>query len=112
SFKKASEATLTWLKSEYANIRASQASPAILDSVMVEAYGSKVPINQLATVSLEGPKSLRITPWDQSVGKSIDEAIRLANLGVSVALDSSGVRIAFPDLTSERRVLLVKSAKE
>jgi ribosome recycling factor len=65
SFKKASEAALLWLQKEYASIRTSQASPSILDGILVEAYGSKQPINQLATVSIEGPKSLRISPWDK-----------------------------------------------
>lgn len=112
SFKKASEAALEWLKKEYSSIRTSQASPSILDGILVEAYGSRQPINQVATVSIEGPKSLRVSPWDKAIGKSIDEAIRLANLGISVALDSDGLRISFPELTSDRRTLLVKTAKE
>jgi ribosome recycling factor len=111
-FKRTSEGALDWLKKEYTGIRTGRAAPAILDGVLVNAYGNKSPINQVATVSIEGPKSLRITPWDKSVAKDIDSAIREANLGVSVSLDDQGLRIIFPDLTSERRTLLIKAAKE
>lgn len=111
-FKEASTGALEWLKREFAGIRTSRATPGILDSVSVEAYGSKVPINQVATVTVEGPKSLRITPWDKSVAKSIDGAIRESNLGLSVSVDDQGLRVNFPDLTSERRTMLMKVAKE
>lgn len=111
-FKKAGEAALEWLKKEYAGIRTGRAMPAILDNVSVMAYGSPMTINQLATVSVEGPKSLRVVPWDKSVAKDIDQAVREANLGLSVALDGEGLRISFPDLTGERRTLLIKTAKE
>jgi ribosome recycling factor len=111
-FKKASEGTLEWLRREFSGIRTSRATPSILDGVLVSAYGTPTPINQLATVTVEGPKSLRITPWDKSVAKSIDTAVRESNLGLSVSLDDQGLRISFPDLTSERRIMLLKVAKE
>ncbi|MEX0919360.1 MAG: ribosome recycling factor [Parcubacteria group bacterium] len=111
-FDKAGESALDWLKKEYTGIRTSRATPSILDGVTVEAYGSKVPINQVATVSVEDPKTLRISPWDKDVAKNIDTAIRESNLGLSVALDSSGLRVSFPELTSERRSILSKLAKE
>lgn len=111
-FKKASEGTLDWLKREYAGIRTGRATPSILDGVSVEAYGSQTPISQVATVNVEGPKSLRITPWDKTVSASIDRAIRESNLGVSVSIDDQGLRVNFPDLTADRRAILVKVAKE
>jgi ribosome recycling factor len=111
-FKTAAENTLTWLKSEYVGLRAGRATPSILDVVQVEAYGSKVAINTLATVSVEGPKTLRISPWDKTVVKSIDTAIRESNLGLSVAVDSDGLRVSFPELTADRRTALIKLAKE
>lgn len=111
-FKKASESSVDWLKKEYAGIRTNQATPSILDSVSVEAYGSRVPINQVASVLGSGPKSLLITPWDTSVAPSIDRAIRESNLGVSVSMDGQGVRVSFPELTSERRTILVKTVKD
>lgn len=112
SFKRSSTDTLEWLKKEYTGIRTGRAMPAILDSVQVESYGSKMPINQLATVAVEDPKTLRIVPWDKAVAKEIDRAIRESNLGVSVALDAEGLRLSFPELTSERRGMLIKLAKE
>lgn len=111
-FKKAGEDALEWLKREYAGIRTGRATPAILDAVSVEAYGSKMPIVKLATVSVEGPKTLRVVPWDNTVSQSIDRAIRESNLGLSVALDATGLRISFPELSSERRGMLKKLAKE
>jgi ribosome recycling factor len=111
-FKTATENTLNWLKSEYVGLRAGRATPSILDVVQVDAYGSKVAINTLATISVEGPKTLRISPWDKTVVKSIDTAIRESNLGLSVAVDSDGLRVSFPDLTADRRTALIKVAKE
>ena len=111
-FKRASESVSGWLKKEYASIRTGRAIPSILDGVSVNAYGSSMPISQLATVSIEDPKTLRITPWDKDVAKDIDKAIRESNLGLSVALDAVGLRVSFPELTSERRTMLSKLAKE
>ncbi len=111
-FKQASEAALEWLKKEYSGLNTGRAMPAILDAVLVDAYGSKMAINQLATVSIEDPKTLRVTPWDQGVAKEIDRAVRESNLGLSVAQDSNGLRLSFPALTSERRETLTKIAKE
>ena len=111
-FKKVSDSTLEWLKKEYTGIRTGRAMPSILDRVSVSAYGSSVPINQLATVSVEDPKTLRLTVWDKNAIKDIDKAIRESNLGLSVAVDASGLRVSFPELTSERRMMLSKVAKE
>lgn len=111
-FKKAVESDLEWLKREYAGLNTGRAMPAILDSVEVDAYGSKMSINQLATVTVEDPRTLRVTPWDKDISKEIDRAVRESNLGVSAALDSAGLRLSFPALTSERRMALQKLAKE
>lgn len=111
-FKQAGISAHDWLKKEYAGIRTSEASPSVLDAVSVEVYGSKMPINQIASILGAGPKSLLITPWDISVGPSIDRAIRESNLGLSVSLDSQGIRVFFPELTSERRTLLTKLVRE
>src|SRR3989344_2804339 len=92
-----------WLRKEYMMIRSNQANPAILDSVRVDMYGTQVPINQVGSILGEGPKTLRINPWDKSAIKPIDSAIRLANLGVSVSASDSGLIISFPELTSDIR---------
>jgi ribosome recycling factor len=101
-----------WIKKEFSNIRTSQASPAILDAVRVESYGAFVPISQIAGITIEGPRTLRVAPWDHSHSKDIDKAITLANLGVSVAVDDKGLRVNFPELTSDRRTEIAKAAKE
>ncbi|MEX2014147.1 MAG: ribosome-recycling factor [Parcubacteria group bacterium] len=111
-FKKASTATFDWLKKEYANIRTNQATPSILDGVCVEVYGSAMPVDQVASILGTGPKSLLVTPWDTAIAPAIDRAIRESDLGVSVSTDSQGVRVSFPELTSERRTVLIKLLKE
>ncbi len=100
-----------WLKKEYTGLRTGVASPAILDGVVVEVYGSHMPINQLANIGIEDARVIRITPWDKSQAKAIEKAITVAELGVSVGADDKGVRVFFPELTTERRGLLVKTAK-
>jgi ribosome recycling factor len=97
---------------ELGGIRTGRAAPAILDGIQVESYGSRMPINQVANVAVEDARTLRIAPWDASQIKEIEKAIGQANLGLSLAIDEKGVRVFFPELTSERRVQLVKLAKE
>lgn len=100
-----------WLQKEYASIRTGQASPALLDGVKADSYGSKMPINQLGSIGIEDARTLRVSTWDSSVIGAIETAIRDADLGVSVATDSAGLRVIFPELTSERREQLLKLAK-
>jgi len=104
--------TKEWLQQEFTGIRTGQAAPALLDSVKVESYGTKVPLNQVATVGVEDARTLRINPWDSGTVKAIDSAITDADLGVSVVTDSSGLRVVFPELTSDRRQQLLKLAKQ
>jgi len=103
--------TLDWLKKEFSAIRSGQATPALLDGVSVESYGVHVPMNQVSTVGVEDARTLRISPFDISQIAAIERAIGDANLGVSTASDSSGVRVIFPELTSDRRTQLQKLAK-
>lgn len=100
-----------WLKKEYTGLRTGVASPSILDGVQVESYGARLPINQVANIGIEDARVIRITPWDKSQGKAIEKAIMVANLGVSVGADDKGVRVFFPELTTERRGILIKTAK-
>ncbi|MEX2013702.1 MAG: ribosome recycling factor [Parcubacteria group bacterium] len=111
-FRRSGESALDWLKKECASIRTGQAMPSILDGISVEAYGSSMSINHLATVSIEDSKTLRISPWDKDVAKNIDKSVRESNLGLSVALDTTGLRVSFPELTGERRRALSKMVKE
>ncbi len=102
---------IAWLQKEFVGVRTGQATPALLDSVKVETYGTYMPIEQLGSVGIEDARTLRIVPWDNSQVPAIERSIRDADLGVSVSSDSSGLRVSFPDLTAERRTQLVKIAK-
>ena len=104
--------TIEWLQGEYAGIRTGQATPALLDSIKVESYGTKVPLNQVGSVGVEDARTLRISVWDAGSISDVETAITEADLGVSVATDSAGLRVVFPELTSERREQLLKLAKQ
>lgn len=100
-----------WLQNELSVIRTGRASPAILDFVQVESYGSRMAVKELANIVVEDAKTVRIEPWDISVGKEIEKAINNSNLGLSLAPFEKGLRVIFPDLTSERREQFVKVVK-
>ena len=101
-----------WLSKEYSQVHTGRATPLVLDSVMVESYGNHVPIKNIASVTVEDPKTLRIAPWDKNQIKEIENAIGAANLGLSVLSDSDGVRAIFPMLTTETGTKLVKVLKD
>lgn len=100
------------LTKDLSSVRTGRATPAILDGVLIESFGTRMPITNVATVSVEDARTLRITPWNMSDGKEIEKAITVASLGLSVGMDEKGVRVFFPELTSERRTQLSKLAKE
>ena len=108
TFKKIEE----WLSKEYMQVHTGRATPIFLDGIMVENYGSFVPIKNVASVGVEDPKTLRVAPWDKTQIKPIEKAISGANLGLSVIVDDAGLRVIFPMLTSETREKLVKVLKE
>ena len=101
-----------FLGKEYRELNVGRASPMVLDGVSVESYGSYMPIKNLAGISIEDPKTLRVAPWDKNQVKDIERAIMAANLGLSVATDDVGIRVIFPQLTTETREKLVKVLKE
>lgn len=111
NLKKEIKDTEEWLSKEFGQIRTGRATPAILDGILVESYGSQMPILQLATVISEDPRTLRIAPWDSQNIKPIEKAIQTSNLGLSVAVDDKGLRVSFPTLTTESRNNFVKIAK-
>jgi ribosome recycling factor len=106
------EETKNWLMGELAGVRTGRASPALLDSVRPEAYGNRTALSQIASVSIEDARTLRVIPWDKSLGKAIEKAIAEANLGLGTAVDDQGLRVTFPELTSDRRTMLTKLAGE
>lgn len=112
TFNQKIKETAEWYTRELATIRTGRASTAFLDNVKVDSYGAEMGITSLATVSSEDPRTIRISPWDSSQVQAIEKAITLADLGVSVVVDGSGLRVIFPELTGERRQQLMKVAKE
>ncbi len=102
---------MNWLQKEYVGIRTGQANPGLLDSVRVESYGTVVPLQQVGSISIEDARTLRVSVWDSSQVKTVEKAMQEADLGVSVSADSAGLRVIFPELTSERRAQLMKLAK-
>lgn len=100
-----------WLVKELSVVRTGRATPVILDFVQVEAYGSKMAVRELASITVEDAKTVRIEPWDMGIGKSIEKAVNSSNLGLSVVPYDKGLKIIFPELTAERREQLVKVIK-
>src|SRR5690348_4333207 len=101
-----------FLNKEYSQLNIGRASPMVLDGVTVESYGSRVPLKNVASVSIEDSKTLRVSPFDKNQVKDIEKAIAAANLGLSVATDELGARVIFPQLTTETRQKLVKVLKD
>ena len=99
------------MKHELSSVRTGLATPALLDGVSVEAYGSRTPLSQVASINLEDPRTIRIAPWDATLIKDIEKAISVADLGVSTSADEKGVRVIFPELTGERRLEMGKKVK-
>jgi len=106
--KEKMEAALTALSREFTTVRTGKATPALLDTVRVDAYGSKMPINQLATVSAPEASLLVVQPFDQSLLADIERAIQVADLGFNPANDGTTIRIPVPPLNQERRKEYVK----
>ncbi len=104
--------TEEWLVRELSSVRTGRATPAILDTVKPEAYGTRQAVNQMAAITIEDARTLRIVPWDKSLTKNIERAIQDADLGVGLATDDQGLRVTFPELTAERRTMLLKVANE
>lgn len=102
--------TEEWLARELSGVRTGRATPTLLDGIKPEAYGTRTAIRELANISVEDSRTLRIIPWDKELLKVIEKGITEADLGISVSTDDQGLRVAFPELTSERRVQLSKIA--
>lgn len=102
----------SFCKKEFGHIRAGKASPALLDGVKVNYYGSQTPLNQLATISAPEPRMLLVQPYDKSSMEDIEKAIMASGLGLNPNNDGQIIRIPLPMLSEERRKDLVKVARE
>ncbi|MGH7460259.1 MAG: ribosome recycling factor [Longimicrobiales bacterium] len=96
------------MRREFTGVRTGKASPALLDVVRVDAYGSKMPMNQVATVSTPEARLLLVQPWDKSLLNAIEKAIQTAELGLNPANDGNVIRVPIPVLTEERRKEMVR----
>lgn len=101
-----------WLKKEYLQISTGRANPALLDSVMVELYGTFAPIKNIASVTIEDARTIRVSPWDKGIIKDIETAIRDSGLPLSVTADGNGLRISVPQLTAESKIPIIKLCGE
>ncbi|CAN5835439.1 ribosome recycling factor [soil metagenome] len=103
------ESSLEALRREFNSVRTGKASPALLDTVRVDAYGSKMPLNQVASVSSPEPRMLIVQPWDKGVMGDIEKAIRNSELGLNPSNDGNIIRVPIPALNEERRREMVRT---
>ncbi|MTD93407.1 ribosome recycling factor [Hyphomicrobium sp. xq] len=108
--EKRMRSTIENLKRELSGLRTGRASTHLLDPIQVTVYGSKMPINQVATVSVPEPRTISVQVWDKSNVQAVDKAIREANLGLNPIVDGTLLRLPIPALTADRRVELAKLA--
>jgi ribosome recycling factor len=106
--KKDFVAVIEFLKNDLTGLRTGRASSAMVESVLVEAYGSKQPLKAVASIMVADAKTLALEPWDKSLLGAVDKGVRDSGLGVNPINDGKVIRITLPDLTSERRAELIK----
>ena len=104
--------TVDVVTADFASVRAGRANASVLDKITVDYYGTMTPIQQVASISSPDPRSLMIQPWDQSLLKAIEKAILASDLGINPQNDGKVVRLAFPQLTEERRKDLTKQVRK
>lgn len=103
---------IDYFKKEIGSLRTGRANPNMLDGIMVDAYGTKTPLNGVASVSVPDAQSITVAPWDKSIIKDVEKAIVNANLGVGVVNEGTQIRVTVPKMTEENRVSLVKKLNE
>ena len=106
------EKSINVMLSDFAGIRAGRANPSVLNKVQVEYYGAMTPVTQMAAVSVAEARVLVIQPWDKSTLKPIEKAIQASDIGINPQNDGKVIRLAFPQLTEERRKELTKQVKK
>ena len=100
--------TIEHVKADFASVRAGRANAGVLDRIMVEYYGTPTPLNQVAAIASPDPRTLTIQPWDGTLLRAIEKAIQTSDLGINPQNDGRIIRLAFPQLTEERRKELTK----
>ena len=104
--------TLDVMQANFAAVRAGRANAAVLDQIRVDYYGTPTPINQIASIASPDPRTLTIQPWDAGTMKLIEKAIQASDLGINPQNDGRLIRLAFPQLTEERRTALIKQVRK
>jgi len=104
--------SISALKSELATVRTGRASISLLDHVTVDYYGSQMPLNQVATLSVPEPRMILIAPWEKNMIPVIEKAIMTSDLGLNPSNDGAAIRIVLPELTEERRREFVKQVRQ
>ena len=110
ALKQRMQGAIDTLLREFSGLRTARASTALLDPIMVDAYGSQMPLNQVGTVGAPEARLLTVQVWDKSMVKAVEKAIREAGLGLNPSADGQMVRVPMPDLSEERRKELAKVA--
>ena len=110
--KRRMDGAVSAFKSDIASLRTGRASANILDPITVEAYGSRVPLNQVANITVPEPRMIGVSVWDKSMVSAVERAIRESHLGLNPIIDGQNLRIPLPELNEERRKSLVKVAHE
>ena len=103
---------VTHFEKELNSLRTSRANPSMLDNILVDAYGSKTPLNQLGNISIQDASTITIQVWDSSLIKSIENTIAESNLGINPQTDGQLIRLPIPKLSEERRIEIIKIASE
>ena len=112
NLKEKMEKTINVYQEKLSEVRAGRANPAILNKIKIDYYGTQTPINQVAGISVPEARLIVIQPWDASILKEIEKAILAADIGINPNNDGKVIRLAFPELTEERRKELVKDIKK
>ena len=110
ALEKRMEGAMQALRTEFASLRTGRASASMLDPVMVEAYGSTMPVNQLGTITVPEPRLVLVNIWDKALVNTVDKAIRNSGLGINPQMDGTILRLPIPELNEERRRELAKVA--
>ena len=103
---------ISYFEKELNSLRTSRANPSMLDNILVDAYGSRTPLNQLGNISVQDASTITIQVWDSSLIKSIEDAISESNLGINPQSDGQLIRLPIPKLSEERRKEIIKIASE
>ena len=112
SYDERMQKTIEVVKSNFAAVRAGRANAGVLDRITVDYYGAATPLNQVAAISSPDPRTLMIQPWDGSLLKAIEKAVLTSDLGINPQNDGRVIRLAFPQLTEERRKDLTKQVRK